>query len=153
MLPGTKIDIDLPAARLDLAYFNGAQLEMNGATSYEYQSIGPKSDTYNVNLQRENNWYYAGLKSVNGVDDNTEANITLLSPQFAADNEAPNISIGQSIRVPVYLTDTVNMTQYVDDVSGIKDIMIDSDLKTDSDGDGIKENDRDSDNVTAIIHK
>lgn len=153
VIPGTKIDIDLQGARIDIGYFNGASLEINGPAIYEYSNLGPKSDNYNINLQRENNWYYARLWSVGPTGDEARARLTLLSPQYAADSEAPNITLSQSIRVPVYLTQTLDMNDYTDDVSGVKDIYFDTDLTKDSDNDGNKENDHDSDTTGNIIHK
>jgi hypothetical protein len=60
-----------------------------------------------------------------------------LSPQIQADNSAPELNLS-SIRVPVYQKREFSLINYIYEDSGvanIKDIYIDFDLKTDSDGD------------------
>jgi hypothetical protein len=49
----------------------------------------------------------------------------LLSPQLQADTEAPLISISNSIRIPVYQKQIINLQQYINDISSIDEIYID----------------------------
>lgn len=48
------------------------------------------------------------------------------------------------IRVPVYQKQTISLAQYIDDISGVKKIYVDTDLTKDTDGDGNLTNDADS---------
>lgn len=48
------------------------------------------------------------------------------------------------IRVPVYQKQTISLAQYIDDISGVKKVYVDTDLTKDTDGDGNLTNDTDS---------
>lgn len=48
------------------------------------------------------------------------------------------------IRVPVYQKQTISLAQYIDDISGVKKVYVDTDLTKDTDGDGNPTNDADS---------
>lgn len=48
------------------------------------------------------------------------------------------------IRVPVYQKQTISLVQYINDISGVKRVYVDTDLTKDTDGDGNVTNDADS---------
>lgn len=77
----------------------------------------------------------------------------LLAPQSESDIIAPQIGLGQSIRVPVYQSYDFDLTPYVYEdggLSGISDIRVDLDLEVDSDDDGNSRNDDDTENISII---
>lgn len=48
------------------------------------------------------------------------------------------------IRVPVYQKQTISLAQYIDDISGVRKVYVDTDLTKDTDSDGNIINDADS---------
>lgn len=152
VLADQKIEVTLPGARIDIAYYNGTNLNMNGPSFYESYDLGSKSDEYQVALRQENSWYYAQLVSVS-PNSRTSSRITLLSPQPQADKESPLIQVGGGFRAPVYIERVIDLRDKVSDISDIEEIYVDTDLSTDSDGDGKKDNDRDSDSTTGILKR
>jgi hypothetical protein len=149
---GQKIEIPATTARLNIEYYNGASLRMDGPSLYESHELGAKSDEYDVSLRQDNGWYYARLESVS-PSPRTSTRITLLSPQMEADKEAPLIEVAGGFRAPVYLDRAIDLREQITDVSGISDVFIDTDLAADSDRDGQMDNDRDSDAAGSIFRK
>lgn len=147
---GQKIEMALPGNKLNITYFNGAELNMNGPSFYESFDLGEKSDEYQVALRQDNSWYYAKLETVS-PNRRTSARITLLAPQAEADKEAPLIQAGGGFRAPVYLEQRVDLRDQISDISGISDIFIDTDLTQDTDGDGKLDNDRDSESASGML--
>ncbi len=92
VLVDQKVEVSVAGARLDIAYYNNANLTMNGPAFYESHDLGTKSDEYDVALRQDNSWYYAQLVSVS-PSARTNSRITLLSPQSQADKESPLIQI------------------------------------------------------------
>ncbi len=152
VLLGTKIEIVRKGARLDLAYYNGAELQMNGPVTYQTYALGSKSKDYSVSLRQENAWYYAKLGLIT-PQNHTSALVTLFSPQIQADKEPPLFNLSQSLRAPIYQDYRFDLGDLVTDNSGVRDLFIDTDLTTDSDGDGRKDNDRDTESPTGLIRK
>jgi hypothetical protein len=77
----------------------------------------------------------------------------LLSPQNAADINAPELSLSSVIKVPVYQKERVDLTPYIYEDSSIRNIAnvtVDFDLETDSDDDGNTKNDIDTANINVI---
>jgi len=75
----------------------------------------------------------------------------LFAPQVESDRSAPDISLAQAIRIPVYQTREIDMTEAIYEngwTENISDIWVDLDLQTDSDNDGNAINDRDTDKVS-----
>lgn len=152
VITGQKIEITKPLARLDITYFNGAELVMNGPAYYESYELGQKSDEYQVSLRQDNAWYYAKLETVS-PDVRTSARITLLSPQTQADKEPPLINVGGGFRAPVYLEHSVDLRGMVSDTSEITELYVDTDLTKDTDDNGKKDDDRDSESADGILRK
>ena len=122
---------------------------MNGPTKYQVYALGARAKNYSVTLSHPNGWEYGSLMSVNDKNP-TATQIRLLSPQIQADREGPLISLTKPLRAPVYLTGSINLSESITDVSGLREVYIDEDLTRDSDSDGKKDNDRDSMSGTGI---
>lgn len=152
VISGQRIEITRPQARLDIKYYNDAELDMNGFSVYESYSLGSRSRDYHVSLRQDNAWYYAKLGAVT-PDDHTDTQITLLSPQAQADKEAPLIQINKGLRAPVYIEHKIDLRGSITDVSGVRDVYFDTDLLTDSNGDGKRDNDRDSESTGSLFKK
>ncbi len=86
-------------------------------------------------------------------ENHTTALITLLSPQIQADTEPPTFTLATTLRAPVYQDYKIDLSEMIRDNSGIKEVFVDTNLDVDTNGDGIKENDRDSETGTGIIRK
>ncbi len=143
VLLGSRIDIARDQSRLDIEYRNTAKLEINSAALYEALTLGDMSDSYRVSLERENAWYYARLGTVESTPT-PRVNIRLLSPQKEADMEGPALRLEKGLRAPVYLEERIEMKDFVEDRSGVRDIYFDTDLQKDTNNDGIRNNDPDS---------
>jgi hypothetical protein len=68
-------------------------------------------------------------------------NLRLLSPQSAADKTGPLLSFEDSITIPIYSTQTFDLSGSISDISGIERVYLDADVNDDEDGDGIPDND------------
>jgi len=147
---GQKIEMSLPGNQLNIEYYNGAELNMNGPSFYESFDLGDTSNSYTVALRQENSWYYAKLEAIS-PNRRTSSRITLLSPQAEADKEAPLIQSGGGFRAPVYLEQKIDLRDMISDISGISDIYIDTDLTKDTDNDGKLDNDRDSESASGML--
>jgi len=119
-------------------------MRLDGNSVYEYYPLGTKSNTYNASLSATNSWYYSRLYSFDHNTSSTIALLTLLSPQIQADTEGPLISYDNIIRIPVYQKQRINLQKYIQDISGVAKVYVDSDLTKDTDGDGNLSNDQDS---------
>lgn len=87
ILPGTKLTIDNKNARSAIRYYDGSTVRLDGPVAYEYYPLGAKDVDYSVTLPTQNGWYYAELYSFSTGIRGTVAQLKLLAPQRAADNE------------------------------------------------------------------
>lgn len=119
-------------------------LTVDNWSSYRMISLWEQTEMYYVNIESNNEFYYAKLYSFNNSKRSNIADLTLMSPQVEADNEDPLITLDDGIRLPVYKQKTFNLKKYITDSSWIKNIYIDADITKDSSWDWISDNDKDS---------
>lgn len=158
---GTRMEINTEgvfddSTHLDIIYGNNSELNIDFRDTYGYQmyNLWEKADEYFMGVNISNDYYYAKIHTFKDDDFSTTSNQILLSPQFEADRTAPDITLSQVIKIPVYQEKTIDFSQYIYEeswITGIKDFYFDFDLTTDSDTDGDKTNDRD--NVQTQITK
>ncbi|NDK10028.1 VCBS repeat-containing protein [Candidatus Gracilibacteria bacterium] len=141
------------SSHVDVGYHDGSvvQLDMREVESYTVYDLGNNnSDNYNIRLSVPNDFYYARIQAFNEDLIGTQSNQILLSPQTFSDTLPPQIGLNQKIRIPVYQTQTVDLTPYIYEdggLSGISSVRLDMDLEVDSDNDGNSENDRNTQNI------
>jgi len=141
------------SSHIDIRYYDGTKTlidirEIESYTLYDLWSYG--SESYNIRLKVPNDFYYARINAFSEIIDSTYSQQILLAPQVYNDSLAPQIWLNQKIRIPVYQTQTVDLTPYIYEDGGlawISDIKVDFDLSLDSDGDGDPKNDRDIDGI------
>ena len=136
VIPGTKLQLANKNAFVGIKYYDDSTVRLDGPVVYEYYPLGNKSKDYHVSLAATNDWYYARMYSFAHDISSTIASLTLLSPQEQADTEGPLITFGTNIKIPVYQGQQLNFEKYIDDISGVSQIYIDSDITKDSDGNG-----------------
>jgi hypothetical protein len=85
------------------------------------------ANEYQVDLSRENDFYYAKLYPFASGIRGTVSNLALFAPQIHGDTQPPIVSLGRAFRVPVYQSKIVNLLKYIDDVSGIDRIWVEGD--------------------------
>ncbi|MDD2870584.1 MAG: VCBS repeat-containing protein [Candidatus Gracilibacteria bacterium] len=153
LFPGSKITYTGTSSDLseqsyvDLQYYDGSELglDFSETSSWELYNLGYQTSDYYIRLYRENDFYYAKINSFKNNLNGTLSSQILLSPQKESDRLAPELSIG-TIRVPVYQKKTIDLTPYIYEDSGIKNVkkvIVDMDLTLDTDGDGNTRNDDD----------
>ena len=159
LFPWTKIEITddienlTESSHIDIVYYDGSERDIYFRESYGYEIYDlwdRVSDTHVVRIEQPNDFYYATISSFDQSIAWTHSQQILFSPQLQADKNAPDISLSKPIRVPVYQTKTIDMTEYVYEDGGVKniaDIWVDFDLTFDSDEDGNTLNDRDIDKI------
>ncbi len=152
VLPWTYVETFNKNTYFKIKYFDESEFKSDSLATYEYYSLWQKNENYNVSLNRQNNLYYWKLYSFWNNKKWTITALSLLSPQSQADKEAPLISLAKSIKIPVYQKYSINLQQYISDISQIKKIYIDWDLSFDSDWDWILDNDKDSLNNSNIYN-
>jgi len=161
LLPGAKISYDgndthlNTSSHLDIQYYDGSQNSLYFKDVYEYRlyDLGVSDDTHLIRLAVNNDFYYAKMYAFQDNRDSTYSQQILLSPQKEADQSPPELGLRNKIRVPVYQKQTVDLTPYIYEDSGvenIKDVSVDFDLKKDSNGDGILDNDVDTNGISII---
>jgi hypothetical protein len=108
-------------------------------TDYLLRSLWASSDSYNATISYPNGMYSAQL-SVLDNDPTTVSDVILLSPQVSGDQSAPIIDIPDVIRVPVYSSKIVDLSEYVSEMNAY-DIVFDEDITLDENGNGIPDDD------------
>ncbi|EKE29579.1 MAG: hypothetical protein ACD_2C00141G0001 [uncultured bacterium (gcode 4)] len=119
-------------------------LTIDNWSTYEMYGLWERNDRYSVNLSRDNSFYYAKLYEFSNAKKSNMTSMSLMSPQFEADKEAPLLWFEDGIKLPVYKKQIFNLKQYINDISGISELFVDFDPKADSDWDWIIDNDKDS---------
>lgn len=131
---------------LSIRYDDGSSLRVDQKGSYSLLNLGSVADSYAVSVQRPNDFYYAKLLTFGGNKDTTEASLTLLSPQTAADTSGPiSTGLSDTYRIPIYTKELFQAKTYFSDISGVARLFADTDSTVDSNGDDITDNDPDSD--------
>ena len=134
-------------------YDDDSSVRIDRRGTYSLLRIGNPSDSYAVSVKKPNDFYYAKLSSFGNGEDTTEASLTLLSPQVAGDESGPiNIGLADVYRIPIYTKEIFAAKIYFSDISGIARMAADTDPNTDSDGNGVTDDDQDS-NSNGFIHK
>ena len=128
------------------------QIDFRDITSYTLYDLGRDyGDSYTMRLDMENDFYYGRLQTFSQDTFSTYSKQTLFAPQSESDLTAPQIGLGQKIRVPVYQEYDFDLTPYIYEdggLSGISEVSLDMDLEVDSDGDGDLGNDIDNTNLS-----
>lgn len=154
LLPGTKISYVWnnfevrDDTYIELEYYDGSKLDLDFQyiSDWELYDLGYNSENYLISVSRDNDYYYWKISSFKENINSTLSNQILLSPQLQADSNAPELEMN-SIRVPVYQKQSINLNKYLYEDSWIKwieNIYMDFDLKVDSSWDWNSKNDNDS---------
>ncbi len=161
LLPDTKIYVSDntrlwdASTNLDITYYDDTKLSLDwrDVVSYEIYNLGAISDSYLIQLEKPNDYYYADIYNLrNDIIWNYSKQI-LLAPSRESDTYAPEIKLNSAIRIPVYQKQTFDLTSSIYEntwIKGIKDFYIDFDLTKDNNGDGNLKNDRDTDKINII---
>jgi hypothetical protein len=143
IVPGMRIQTP-SGGRLMIEYSDGARSVFDTPSVYECQSLGTRDGDYSFSLSRANKFYYARLAAFDAGGFGTWANLTLLAPQIAADDEPPTLYVADTLRVPVYQSRTLSLRDQISDASNIVSVSYDLDTTVDSDNDGDPTDDRDT---------
>ncbi len=159
LFPGTKIEVSewienlTEASHIDITYYDGSEREIYFRDAYGYEIYDlweRQTDSHVVRVETPNDFYYAQAYSFDSGVVSTLSNQILFAPQVESDTTGPDINLGQKIRIPVYQTREIDMTEAIYEngwTENISDIWVDFDLQTDSDNDGNAFNDRDTENI------
>lgn len=109
---------------------------------YMVKNLGMESEMYNFNISYPNGFYYARLHHLS-QGKNNRAGVVLLSPQLSSDSSNPVISLSERVRVPVYVEKKFPISDFITELSGFS-IQIDENMNVDSDGNGVYDDDFDS---------
>jgi len=160
LFPGTKLEIDewiqnlTESSHLDIIYYDGSERQVYFRDAYGYEIYDlweRQSDSHIVRIETPNDFYYAKAYSFDASTVSTESQQILFAPQVESDRSAPDINLRQAIRIPVYQTREIDMTEAIYEngwIENISDIWVDLDLQVDSDNDGNAINDRDTDKIS-----
>ncbi len=83
--------------------------------------------------------YSAQLRALSN-DETTVSDVILFSPQISGDSSAPIIDIPEVIRVPVYASKTIDLSEYISEMNSY-DIVFDENVALDENGNGIPDDD------------
>lgn len=147
IIPGTKIEYipnelsNSTTSFVSIKYYDGSitDVDFSEAKYYELYDLWNKSDAYLLRTSIENNFYYVKAQSFKNNKFSTLSDQILLSPQKESDTKAPEITNLSSIKAPVYQKRIIDVSEYIFEDSGIKnikDIYIDSDLDIDTNNNG-----------------
>ena len=162
LFAGTKLEVEswienlTEASHLDIVYYDGSEREIYFRDTYGYEIYDlweRQTDTHIIRIETPNDFYYAKAYSFDTGIVSTHSQQILFAPQVESDRSAPDINLAQKIRIPVYQTRKIDMTEAIYEngwTENISDIWIDFDLETDSDNDGNLFNDRDTDKINII---
>ncbi len=117
-------------------------MRINWGQVYQIIDLGWISDSYYASFQEENSWFYGSLEVLypNGKSS-SEAMLTLMSPQTESDREWPHITLDTTLYIPVYTQKNIDLANVISDTSWIQGIEIDSDVQTDTNWNGILNDD------------
>ncbi len=142
------MEIPLRNSYVTIKYYDGsdALLNFQDITYYQLYDLWATRLKYSIRTSLKNDFYYAKIRSFKKQLFSTYSNQVLLSPQNESDTTAPEISNISTLRLPVYVQKTFDLSEAIFENSwnnNIKDIYIDFDLGVDSNADWNKTNDRD----------
>lgn len=137
IVPGMKITSSERFAIRDATQRNTISMMPNSL--YMLRSLGIESDRYNVVVPYPNGYYYARLKHLS-EGKNDRAGVLLMAPQLASDKTSPVISLGDSIRVPVYAEQSFALSDIVTELSKYS-VTVDPDTTVDENKNGIYDDD------------
>lgn len=140
---------------IEIMYYDWSELNINFSktSDYELYDLWVKTDENFIRLNRENDYLYAKIKSFKNNIFSTNSNQIVLSPQIEADRYAPDLNFNNSIKIPVYQKQTIDLTPYIYEdswIQNIKDVFIDFDLSFDNNWDWNSKNDRDTNKINII---
>ncbi|MDD4151631.1 MAG: hypothetical protein PHR68_03375, partial [Candidatus Gracilibacteria bacterium] len=152
ILPGTKIlsnSVNNDLSHLDINYYDGTTLNIlfRETNSYTLYDLGNYSDDYLVRTKVSNDFYYSKISGFKSGVFSTISNQSIFSPQLKADNLAPELDLDSGIKVPVYISKEIDLTDNISEnggISNLTEVYIDSNLMIDSNGDGDTTNDKDN---------
>ena len=161
LFPGSKIifewnqDEISGESYLEVRYYDDSitQVDFDESMSWEIYDLWYETADHYIRVQAENDFYYSKLSSFKNNIESTLSRQIVLAPQVEADNNPPEISWLDIIRVPVYQTSIVDLTNYIYEdlwVKNIDEVQVDIDISTDSDGNGNTKDDNDSSLVSVI---
>lgn len=101
--------------------------------------LGSPDSEYNFSVDYPNGFYSARMRSMN-YPSNTYTIPVLLAPQAASDHSAPVVDIPEMIRVPVYTTKNLKLSDYITERSNFS-IAIDPDISVDTNGNSVTNDD------------
>lgn len=152
ILPGTKIlsnSVNNDLSHLDINYYDWSNINIlfRETNSYTLYDLWNYSDDYLVRTKVPNDFYYSKISWFKSSIFSTTSNQSIFSPQLKADNLAPELDLDSWIKVPVYISKEINLTDNVSEnwwISNLKEVYIDSNLQLDSDSDWDATNDKDN---------
>ncbi|MBC7503535.1 VCBS repeat-containing protein [Candidatus Gracilibacteria bacterium] len=138
ILPGMRLYASDAGAILR-NHTSDRDIALIGGATYLTYDLGERAIQYQVSLPYQNSYYYARLHNL--TDTQTDrAGVILLSPQTTSDDGAPIIDLPSRIRLPIYSKKSYKISDILTDLSAAS-ITIDSDLTTDTNGNGIFDDD------------
>ena len=140
------------SSHLDISYYDGSKnsLDFRDIKDYKLYDLWNVGEDYLVRIDRKNNFYYAKIKAFSEDIIWTNSNQILLSPQKEADTNSPELWLSSVIKIPVYQKKQIDLTPYIYEDSGIrniKSVSVDFDLTKDSNWDSDTKNDIDTDKI------
>jgi hypothetical protein len=124
-------------------------ISLPAGTTYITYALGARADHYNISLPYADGYYYARLQNL--TDKKLDrAWVTLLSPQAASDDGDPVIDLPTEIRLPIYTTRSYLLSDVLTDLSAVT-LTVDSDITTDSDKNGVFDDDFTAKSTTVSI--
>lgn len=114
-------------------------ISLVGGSTYITHDLGDKANSYEVSLPYANGYYYARLQNL--TEKKTDrAGVILFAPQATSDDGEPIVDLPTRIRLPIYSSRSYRITDILTDLSAAS-ITIDPDLATDTDNNGIFDDD------------
>ncbi|MFK7779624.1 MAG: hypothetical protein QM490_00540 [Candidatus Gracilibacteria bacterium] len=153
LFPGSKISYTGEQSTIfslsyaELVYYDDSELDIDfeSIQSWELFDLGEQKFDYFLGVDIENDYYYSKINSFSNNIDSTLSKQILFAPQVESDQNPPELSLN-SIKVPVYQTHIEDITSYIYEYNGVKNIekvIVDLDLEKDTDGNGNTKDDND----------
>ena len=151
LFPGSEISVVWnisDGAYIELEYYDNSMLwlDFEDTKSWELYDLWAQTEDYYLRIDKLNDYYYLKINTFKENINWTLSKQILVAPQVEADEYAPELSM-PSIRVPVYQNKLIDLTPYIYEawwVKNISKVIVDFDLDVDSDWDGNKVNDDDT---------
>lgn len=116
-------------SHIDLKYYDGSEywLDLRELSKYEIYDLWYKNANYLININTENDYYYARSYVFSNNIAWTYSKQILLSPQNEADQNAPELIYSSKIRLPVYQEKIIDFSEYIYEntwINNIKNVSI-----------------------------